>query len=100
MKDNHPVQHIYEELKQLHVVSNQTDFTRLCGRTPMWFSCIKARQLPLTSDAALTLAYRLRRIAKNSLCENTHNRLVRISAVLIHDAENNVAMYDEKDNAV
>lgn len=95
MNNNHPMQHIYEELKELRVVSSQSDFSRLCGRTPMWFSCLKARDLPLTSDAALTLAYRLRRIAKNSLCEETHKRLMHISDVLLTDAERNIARYDE-----
>jgi hypothetical protein len=99
MNYNHPIQHIYEELKELRVVSSQSDFSRLCGRTPMWFSCLKARHLHLTSDAALTLAYRLRRIAKNSLCEETHNKLMRISDVLLNDAESNIAKHDENENA-
>lgn len=96
----HPTQKIYDELYEMNVIQNQADFSRLCGRTPTWYSCLKARQLPLTSDAALTLAYRLRRIAKNSLCEDTHNRLIRISAVLLNDAENNIAKYDEAENAI
>jgi hypothetical protein len=57
----------------------------------MWFSCIKARQLTITSDAALTLAYRLRRIAANSLSENTHEQLLRKSEVLLENANNKVA---------
>jgi hypothetical protein len=57
----------------------------------MWFSSIKARQLPLTSDAALTLAYRLRRIAVNSLSEGTHDQLLRISDVLLENANSKVA---------
>lgn len=91
MQDDHPIQHIYEELKRLRVVENQSEFSRLCGRAPMWFSCIKARQLPLTADAALTLAYRLRRIAANSLSENTHDQLLRISDVLLENANSKVA---------
>ena len=77
------IQNVYEELRELRVIDNQSDFSRLCGRTPMWFSCLKARDLPLTSDAALTLAYRLRRIAKNSLCEDTHDRLLRVGDALL-----------------
>jgi hypothetical protein len=91
MQEDHPTQHIYEELKRLCVVENQSEFSRLCGRTPMWFSCIKARQLPLTSDAALTLAYRLRRIAANSLSENTYDQLMRLSEVLLENANSKVA---------
>ena len=91
MNTNHQIQKVYEELREMCVVDNQSDFSRLCGRTPMWFSCMKARELPLTSDAALTLAYRLRRIAKNSLSENTHHRLIRISDALLEMAYTNVA---------
>ena len=91
MNTNQQIQKVYEELREMRVIENQCDFSRLCGRKPMWFSCIKARELPLTSDAALTLAYRLRRIAKNSLCENTHYRLIRISEALLDIAYTNVA---------
>ena len=91
MQENHPIQHIYEELKRLRIVGNQYEFSRLCGRAPVWFSCIKARQLPFTSDAALTLAYRLRRIAANSLSENTQSQLLRIADVLLETANNEIA---------
>lgn len=83
-------QQIYNELKLLRIVANQTEFSRLCGRTPMWFSCIKARKLPLSADAALTLAYRLRRIAKNSLSINEHNKLFNISERLLRSAHDKV----------
>ena len=100
MKKSHPIQNIYDELRDMRIVSNQSEFSRMCGRTPMWFSCLKSRNLPLTSDAALTLAYRLRRIAKNSLCENTHCRLLRISDVLLANANANVEMRFENKDAL
>lgn len=94
-------QKIYDELKLLRIVTNQSEFSRLCGRTPMWFSCIKARKLPLTSDAALTLAYRLRRIAKNSLSITEHDKLFQISDNLLRKAhekvETNIENYDAND---
>jgi len=94
------VQKIYEELRDMRVVSNQSEFSKMCGRTPMWFSCLKSRDLPLTSDAALTLAYRLRRIARHSLCDATHDRLLRISEVLLDKANSNVEMRIENRDAV
>ena len=100
MRKIHPIQKIYEELRDMRIVSNQSEFSRMCGRTPMWFSCLKSRDLPLTSDAALTLAYRLRRIAKNSLCENTHGRLLRMSDVLLANANTNVEMRFENKDAL
>ena len=91
MKDKHPIQSIYEELLSLKVVENQTDFSIMCGRTPAWFSCLKARRLPITTDAALTLAFKLRRRARTSVCPQTHQQLMAISERLLLCAEAQVA---------
>lgn len=90
MSNIHPTQNIYEELLELKVIQNQIDFSIMCGRTPAWFSCIKARKLPLTSDAALTLAFKLRRKANTTICPNQHNRLMSISDRLLEQAEEQV----------
>lgn len=100
MKNCHPVQKIYEELRDLRIVRNQSEFSKMCGRTPMWFSCLKSRNLPLTSDAALTLAYRLRRIARNTLCDATHDRLIKIGDTLLNSANDNIEMRYEKHDEI
>lgn len=87
MSNIHPTQSIYEELLELKIIENQIDFSIMCGRTPAWFSCIKARKLPLTADAALTLAFKLRRKAQKTICPNTHVRLMKISDRLLEEAE-------------
>jgi len=85
------IQAIYEELLELRIIENQTDFSILCGRTPAWFSCLKARRLPMTSDAVLTLAFKLRRKARTSRCINTQDKLMAISERLLECAEEQVA---------
>lgn len=90
MKEKHQIQNIYDELLELRIIENQTDFSVMCGRTPAWFSCLKARRLPITTDAALTLAYKLRRKARTSICPTTHNRLIAISDNLFKIAENKI----------
>ncbi len=91
MNEKHPIQSIYEELLHLKVVENQTDFSIMCGRMPAWFSCLKARRLPITTDAALTLAFKLRRRARTSISPQTHEQLMRISERLLLCAEAQVA---------
>jgi hypothetical protein len=91
MKQEHPIQSIYEDLLELRIIQNQTDFSIMCGRTPAWFSCLKARDLPITADAALTLTYKLRRKAGTSICSDTHDRLMALSEKLLLVTEAQVA---------
>ena len=56
----------------------------------MWFSCLKARRLNITADAALTLAYKLRRKARTSICPTTYSKLMLISDELLELAEKNI----------
>jgi hypothetical protein len=60
MDTNTFLETIYTELKALGLVGNQYDFSVMCGRTPSWFSTLKARNLLMTTDAALTLSYNIR----------------------------------------
>jgi len=90
MNEKHPIQSIYEELIDLRIIENQTDFSVMCGRTPAWFSCLKARRLPITTDAALTLAFKLRRKAQTSICPHKHDSLMAISERLLECAEQQV----------
>ena len=90
MNEKHPIQDIYDELLEMRIIENQTDFSILCGRTPAWFSTLKARRLPITTDAALTLAFKLRRKARTSICPQTHDRLMAVSERLLDTAEKQV----------
>ena len=90
MKEKHPIQSIYEKLLELGIIENQTDFSIMCGRTPAWFSCLKARNLSITADAALTLAYKLRRKARTSICPTTYCELMKISDDLLELAEQKI----------
>jgi hypothetical protein len=60
MKNDEFLEQIYEDVKALGLIENQWDFSLMCGRTGAWFSCIKARDLPLTADAALTLSLNIK----------------------------------------
>jgi len=53
-------QNIYERLRSLGLAVSTNDFSFMCGRTPTWFSSIKTRDLPFTTQAALTLCLSIR----------------------------------------
>ena len=91
MNAKHLIQNIYDELLSMRIIENQTDFSVMCGRTPAWFSTLRARRLPITTDAALTLAFKLRRKARTSVCPRTHDRLMALSEALLECAEQQVA---------
>ena len=90
MERKHTISSVYDSLKALNIVDNQVDFSRLCGKSAMWFSCLKARRLSITADAALTLAYKLRRKARTSICPNTYSKLMLISDELLELAEKKI----------
>ena len=90
MKEKQSIEGVYYSLKALNIVYNQADFSRLCGKSSMWFSCLKARNLSITADAALTLAYKLRRKARTSICPTTYCELMKISDDLLELAEQKI----------
>ena len=90
MKEKQSIEGVYYSLKALNIVYNQADFSRLCGKSSMWFSCLKARKLSITADAALTLAYKLRRKARTSICPTTYCELMKISDDLLELAEQKI----------
>lgn len=59
MQTNTSLQILYEKIRSIGLVQTQDDFSRLCGRTPTWFSSLKARRIPLSAAAAITLQSRL-----------------------------------------
>jgi hypothetical protein len=91
MKEKQTIEGVYDSLKALNIVYNQADFSRLCGKSSMWFSCLKARRLSITADAALTLAYKLRRKARTSICPITYSKLMTIGDELLEIAEKKIA---------
>ena len=87
MKKDELLDTIFDEVKQLGFVSNQYDFSVMCGRTPAWFSAIKARRLPITSEACLMLSYNITRKASLIVDVDMHCRAVLLSQKLIEDAQ-------------
>lgn len=83
MKNEQFLEQIYEDVKALGLIANQWDFSLLCGRTGAWFSCIKARSLSLTADAALTLGLNIKSRMDN--CDDEQKCAVaeKLSALLI-----------------
>ena len=75
MKNRTYLKSIYDDIKALGIIDTPYDFSRLCGRTPAWYSCIKSRDLPLTADAALTLSISLR-IKAEHVCEQEQQRKI------------------------
>ena len=87
MKNEHHIDNIYKDVKALGLVANQLEFSVLCGRTPAWFSAIKARSLPITTDAMLTLSYNLRSRANDTGDLSICNGAKTLSSRLIEDAQ-------------
>ena len=82
MKNKTYLTSIYDDIKALGIIDTPYDFSRLCGRTPAWYSCIKARDLPLTADAALTLSISLRIKAEQAEAEQ-HRKIIEFSDLLL-----------------
>ena len=87
MNNEQFLQTAYNETKALGFVDNQWDFSLMCGRTGAWFSCIKAKNLPMTSDAVLTLTHNIRRRAMELLDAKQHSAAVSLSERLIEQAQ-------------
>ena len=87
MKNDELLNSIYNDVKALGFVSNQYDFSVMCGRTPAWFSAIKARNLSMTTDAVLTLSYNISRKAENVVDASTHDKAISLSKTLIERAQ-------------
>ena len=53
------LQTVYQQFNTLGLADTQDEFSRLCGRTPTWYSSLKARRLPMSTAAAITLHTKL-----------------------------------------
>ena len=91
MKNEDFLEFIYSEVKALGFVGNQYDFSVLCGRTPAWFSATKARRLPMTTDAALTLSHNIRQRASDIVDVKQYQTAMALSDALITQAQQRIA---------
>jgi hypothetical protein len=91
MKNEDYLTNIYNEVKSLGFVNNQYDFSVMCGRTPAWFSAIKARGLPMTADACLTLSFNLSRKAIDATDRKTKKRALSLSQALVDGAQQKIS---------
>jgi len=87
MNDEQFLEQAYNETKALGFVDNQWDFSLMCGRTGAWFSCIKAKNMPMTSDAVLTLSHNIRTLALGLIDAKQHKEALSLSGRLIEQAQ-------------
>jgi len=87
MKNDELLNSIYNDVKALGFVANQYDFSVLCGRTPAWFSAIKARRLPITADAYLTLSFNIKSKAASIVDAATYQSALMLSGRLLEQAQ-------------
>ena len=81
MSNREYLQNIFLRLLALGVAKSANDFSLMCGRTPTWFSCVKSRDLPLTSQAALTLSMSVRERIDSVICDKSE--IIAISEELL-----------------
>lgn len=82
-KRNAPfLQQIYNTCKEIGLVETQHEFSRLCGRNDTWFSSSKARDKPISTHAAVTLAVRLRQLSQTDLPKKFRPHANALSALL------------------
>ena len=96
MKNDENLTRIYDEVKELGFVTNQYDFSVLCGRTPAWFSAIKARRLPMTVDAYLMLSHNISQKAVAIDDRRKRKRALTLSERLIKGAQQQISERAER----
>ena len=79
MKKDTSLQNFYEKFQAIGLVQTQDDFSRLCGRTPTWFSSLKARGIPLSVAAAITLQIKLNEFIASGADPSTQKLAARLS---------------------
>ena len=84
-KDDY-LDNLYLSIKAIGLVQNQWELSALCGRTPSWFSAIKARQLPLTAAAAINLSIKLRYLANRDEHDSKRDSILALSNSILQDA--------------
>lgn len=77
---------IFSQLASCDIVTNQYDFSRLLGRSPSYFSAIRAKKLPISVPSLIKLASELQAKAKsdpdrtrlsviNAVCETIYSEI-------------------------
>ena len=92
MRNDELLEQIYNDVKALGLVEDQWTFSSMCGRTGTWFSCVKNRNLPMTSDAFLTLSYNIRIRAVELIDAKQHSAAISLSEHLIEQAQAQIAL--------
>jgi hypothetical protein len=90
MRNSDYLKDIYNDVKALGFVANQYDFSIMCGRTPAWFSAIKARRLPMTTDAALTLSHNIKAKAQNIIDAELYHHAINLSTTVTENAQRKI----------
>ena len=76
------LQNIYQTCHDMGLVSNQYQFSTLCGRKTTWFSAAKARDQEISTHAAYMLAIRLKELARTDLPKKMRPHANALSALL------------------
>jgi hypothetical protein len=83
-KQNSPfLQLLYDSCRNLGLVQNQYEFSKLCGRKTTWFSASKSRDLPLSKNAAVQLSIKLKHKADTDLPRKLQPTARRLSNMLM-----------------
>ena len=73
-KNNH-LNEIFENCRELHIIRTQSEFSALCGRTPHWFSTCKSQNLPASTEALLTLNFKIHTALKSQVPKHLRARV-------------------------
>ena len=74
---------LFYQCKALGLVSSQYEFSRLCGRKPSWFSSSRCRNVPISTDAAVTLSVKLEKSARDDLNSELQSQATHLSNLLM-----------------
>ena len=95
MNEQINIHSLYDAVKRLGLAENQYVFSRLCGRTPAWYSCIKSRKFNITPAAAMTLSVSLRMKASSLPNKTAQDEAIALSTMLL---DNTCAVITSKQN--
>ena len=76
------LENIYQTCRDMGLISNQYEFSTLCGRKTTWFSAAKARDQQISTHAAYVLANRLKELARTDLPKKLRPHANALSALL------------------
>jgi hypothetical protein len=77
------IQNIYTTTQSLGITNTQDNLSRLCGRTPAYISSIKARNIPLSTSAALTLHMNINQHIDKKLPKRQKSIAKKLSEILL-----------------